>query len=101
MSMIHEKKLLDVLLAPHVSEKATMVAEQNRQVIFKVAKNADKHTVKLAVEKLFNVEVESVNICNVKGKQRNFRQVAGKRADWKKAYVCLKEGHDIDFVGKE
>eukprot|EP00055_Hartaetosiga_balthica_P003313 m.7313 g.7313 ORF g.7313 m.7313 type:complete len:101 (+) comp2766_c0_seq1:1751-2053(+) len=97
--MISEERLLKVLLAPHVSEKSTMAAEGNNAVVFKVVKDANKAEIKAAVEKLFEVEVSSVRTLNVKGKTKRHGQSFGKRSDWKKAYVVLKEGQDIDFVG--
>jgi large subunit ribosomal protein L23 len=96
---MNEQRLLKVLLAPHVSEKSTMVAETNNSFVFKVLKNANKAEIKAAVEKLFEVEVEGVRTVNVKGKVKRHGQSFGKRSDWKKAYVVLKEGQDIDFVG--
>jgi len=98
---MNQERIMNVLLAPHVSEKATNVGEKNQQVIFKVVKDATSNEVKAAVETLFNVKVRDVRTLNVKGKTRNFRQIAGQRKSWKKAYVSLAEGHDIDFVGKE
>jgi large subunit ribosomal protein L23 len=96
-----EERLLKVLVAPHVSEKSTMAAEANNTVVFKVAKDANKAEIKAAVEKLFEVEVEveGVRTVNVKGKTKRHGMSFGKRSDWKKAYVVLKEGQDIDFVG--
>ena len=94
-----EERLLKVLKAPHVSEKSTMAAEAGNTVVFKVAKDANKAEIKAAVEKLFEVEVEGVRTVNVKGKTKRHGQSFGKRSDWKKAYVVLKEGQDIDFVG--
>ncbi|MDC0603332.1 50S ribosomal protein L23 [Aliiglaciecola sp.] len=99
--MISEERLLKVLLAPHISEKSTMAAEGNNAVVFKVVKDANKAEIKAAVEKLFEVEVDSVRTLNVKGKTKRHGQSFGKRNDWKKAYVVLKEGQDIDFVGGE
>lgn len=101
MNVANDLRLMNTLLAPHVSEKTTLVGEKNRQVVFKVRKEATKPVIKAAVEHMFNVEVDSVQVSVVKGKQRNFRQIKGKRSDWKKAYVCLKEGFDIEFSGKE
>ncbi|UAA39295.1 50S ribosomal protein L23 [Paraneptunicella aestuarii] len=97
--MINEERLLKVILAPHISEKATLSAENNNTVIFKVLKNANKTEIKQAVEKLFEVEVDSVRTVNTKGKVKRHGMRMGKRSDWKKAYVSLKDGHDIDFVG--
>jgi len=99
--MINEERLLKVVLAPHVSEKATLAAESNNTVVFKVLKDANKEEIKAAVEKLFEVEVNSVRTVNVKGKTKRHGQSFGKRKDWKKAYVVLKEGQDIDFAGSE
>lgn len=97
--MINEERLLKVILAPHISEKATMSAEGDNTVVFKVLKDAQKSEIKQAVEKLFEVEVASVRTVNTKGKVKRHGQRMGKRSDWKKAYVSLKDGHDIDFVG--
>jgi large subunit ribosomal protein L23 len=99
--MINEERLLKVVLAPHVSEKATLAAESNNTVVFKVLKDANKEEIKAAVEKLFEVEVNSVRTVNVKGKTKRHGQSFGKRKDWKKAYVVLKEGQEIDFAGSE
>ena len=94
-----EERLLKVLVAPHVSEKSTMAAEANNTVVFKVAKDANKAEIKAAVEKLFEVEVKGVGMVNVNGKTKGHGMSFGKRSDWKKAYVVLKEGQDFDFVG--
>lgn len=96
---MNEQRLFKVLLAPHVSEKSTMVSETNNSFVFKVLKDANKAEIKAAVEKLFEVEVQGVRTVNVKGKVKRHGQSFGKRSDWKKAYVVLKEGQDIDFVG--
>jgi large subunit ribosomal protein L23 len=86
-------------LGPHVSEKSTILGELNNQYTFKVARDASKPEVKEAVEKLFNVVVEDLQILNVKGKaKRTGRGQIRKRPDWKKAYVRLGEGHEIDFA---
>ena len=97
--MISEERLLKVLLAPHISEKATLAAENNDTVVFKVAKDANKLEIKKAVEKLFEVEVKSVNTLITKGKTKRQGLRQGRRSDVKKAYVTLKEGQDLDFVG--
>lgn len=97
--MISEQRLLKVLVAPHISEKATLAAESNNTVVFKVAKDANKLEIKKAVEKLFEVEVSAVRTLNVKGKTKRHGARFGRRSDWKKAYVTLKEGQDIDFLG--
>lgn len=96
-----EERLLNVLLAPQISEKATYVAEKNEQVIFRVVSNATKPEVKAAVEKLFKVNVESVQIAVVKGKKKRFGKFNGRRSDWKKAFVCLASGQEINFAASE
>ena len=101
MSGFSQERLLQVLLAPQVSEKATYIADKNEQVVFKVAKDATKPEVKAAVELLFKVEVEAVQIANVKGKVKRFGRTTGRRKDWKKAFVCLKPGQEINFAAGE
>ena len=98
---MNQERILTVLRAPHVSEKATVAADENGTFVFKVAKDANKLEIKKAVEALFEVKVKSVRTANVKGKSKFFGRVAGKRVDWKKAYVSLAEGQDIDFLGAE
>ena len=98
---MNQERILQVLRAPHVSEKATIVADQNNTFVFKVAKDASKLEIKKAVEALFEVKVEAVRTANMKGKSKFFGRVADKRVDWKKAYVSLAEGQDIDFLGAE
>ncbi len=93
-----DARLLQVILAPQVSEKSTYVADKHEQVIFRVAADATKPEVKAAVELLFKVAVDSVQIANVKGKQKRFGRFMGRRSDWKKAFVCLKPGQEINFV---
>ena len=97
--MIREERLLKVILAPHISEKSTIAAEENNTIVFKVANDATKAEVKAAVEKLFEVEVTGVRTLNVKGKTKRTGARFGRRNDWKKAYVTLKEGSELDFVG--
>ena len=94
-------ELYQVILAPHVSEKGTRVAEKNSQIVFRVRRDASKPVIKQAVEKMFNVQVESVTVTNVKGKEKKFGKTPGRRSDWKKAYVRLKPGQDINFAGVE
>lgn len=101
MSAINQERLLQVLLAPQISEKATYIADKNEQVVFKVAADATKPEVKAAVELLFKVEVKSVQVLNVKGKAKRTGKTAGRRKDWKKAFVCLKPGQEINFVAGE
>ncbi|GAA4351310.1 50S ribosomal protein L23 [Kangiella taiwanensis] len=98
---MNQERILKVLLAPHVSEKATILAENDNQFVFKVAKDANKREIKKAVETLFEVEVESVRTLNMKGKRKRFGLQEGRRPNWKKAYVSLKPGQDLDFAGGE
>ena len=98
---MNDERLMRVLIAPHVSEKSTRVADSSNQVVFKVLPDARKPEIKRAVEKLFNVEVEHVRVINYRGKIKGFQRNVGKRPNWKKAYVRLKEGHDIDFLTVE
>jgi large subunit ribosomal protein L23 len=98
---LHDERLMTVLLGPHVSEKTTRVAEKNNQICFKVRRDSTKKEISQAVEMMFEVKVGSVQVTNVRGKVKRFGQTTGKRADWKKAYVTLAEGHDIDFLGAE
>ena len=92
------ERLMTVLLAPVVSEKGTYIADKHEQVIFRVLQNATKPEVKAAVELMFKVNVESVQIANVKGKQKRFGTHQGRRRNWKKAYVSLKPGQEINFA---
>ncbi|MGI4813937.1 MAG: 50S ribosomal protein L23 [Janthinobacterium lividum] len=97
----NDHRLLQVLVAPVVSEKATMVADKNEQVVFDIAPNATKQEVKAAVELLFKVEVESVQVLNRKGKEKRFGRFMGRRKDVRKAYVSLKPGQEINFEAAE
>ena len=91
---------MSVLVAPHVSEKSTRIADGSSQITFRVRTDARKPEIKQAVERMFNVEVESVSVLNVKGKIKGLRgRNRGRRPNWRKAYVRLKDGHDIDFMG--
>jgi len=95
---MNKERLMQVLLSPLVSEKSSMVADSGRQFTFKVTTDATKPEIAAAVELLFDVKVEKVQSLNVKGKEKRFGQMMGKRNDWKKAYVRLAEGQDIDFA---
>ncbi|WP_234086940.1 50S ribosomal protein L23 [Azonexus sp. R2A61] len=95
---MNQERLMQVLLAPQISEKATFIAEKNEQVVFRVASDATKPEIKAAVELLFKVEVDSVQTANVKGKVKRFRGAVGRRKGWKKAFVSLKPGQEINFV---
>ena len=96
-----KERLFHVLRAPHVSEKSTRATAESNQYAFRVAVDADKSEIKQAVESLFDVTVESVRTIKMKGKRKSFRMVAGKRPDWKKAYVRLAEGQSIDVLDSE
>ena len=93
------ERLSQIILAPVVSEKGSRVAEKYNQAVFKVLRDARKPEIKAAVEKLFNVKVEAIRTLNVKGKTKRFGASMGVRSDWKKAYVTLAEGQEIDFLG--
>lgn len=101
MSGFSQERLMQVLLAPQISEKATYIADKNEQVVFRVASTATKPEVKAAVELLFKVQVKSVQIANVKGKVKRFGRTTGRRKDWKKAFVCLQPGQEINFAAGE
>ena len=98
VAKFEQERLLTVLLAPTISEKATQIADKHSQVTFRVSPDATKPEVKAAVELLFKVEVASVQIANVKGKPKRFGVYTGRRRNWKKAYVCLKPGQEINFA---
>ena len=96
---VKQPRLLKVLQRPHMSEKATIIGEKHNQFVFQVMPEATKTEIKHAVEMLFDVKVQNVRICNVRSKERRFKQMMGQRNGWKKAYVALKEGQDLNFVG--
>jgi large subunit ribosomal protein L23 len=98
---LHNEKLASVLIGPHLSEKSTRVAESDKQFVFKVRRDADKPAIKRAVELMFDVKVTAVQVVNVLGKGKRFGKTPGRRQDWKKAYVTLAEGQDINFMGGE
>lgn len=91
-------QLAGVIEAPIVSEKSTIAAEKLKSFVFKVKQSSTKKQIKAAVELMFKVEVDSVRVLNVKGKSKKFGRSLGKRSDWKKAYVKLKSGYDIEFT---
>jgi large subunit ribosomal protein L23 len=93
-----EGRLMQVLLGPVVSEKATLVGEKHNSVVFKVLPDATKPEIKAAVELLFKVQVDSVNVLNTKGKQKRFGKFMGRRNNVRKAYVNLKPGQEINFA---
>jgi large subunit ribosomal protein L23 len=96
---MNQERLMKVLLGPIVSEKAALAADASGQYAFRVAPDATKREIGRAVETLFEVKVDRVQVLNVKGKYKRFGQRLGKRRDWRKAYVRLQPGHDIDFGG--
>ena len=100
MSQYNPERLMTVLLAPVVSEKGTFIADKDEQVVFRVMQNATKPEVKAAVELMFKVDVEGVQIANVKGKKKRFGTHGGRRRNWKKAYVSLKPGQEINFAAE-
>jgi len=97
---MNSERLTKVILGPVVAEKASRVAEDNNQVVLKVLPNANKTEIKAAVETLFDVKVASVTTTNVKGKVKRTGRTMGKRSDWKKAYVTLADGADLNFLGE-
>ncbi|QLF93881.1 50S ribosomal protein L23 [Pseudomonas sp. ABC1] len=96
---MNQERVFKVLLGPHVSEKATVLADSKSQFVFKVATDATKLEIKKAVESLFNVKVAKVSTLNVQGKTKRTARGLGKRNDWKKAYIALQPGQDLDFSG--
>ena len=94
-------RLMNVVLAPVVSEKSTFVADKARQYVFRVADDATKPQIKAAVELMFKTKVEGVTVLNVKGKERRFGRTIGRRRSWKKAYVRLAEGQEINFAATQ
>jgi large subunit ribosomal protein L23 len=94
-------QLMNIVLAPVVSEKSTFVADKNRQYVFRVADRATKPQIRAAVELMFKIKVESVTVLNVKGKKRRFGRVEGRRRNWKKAYVRLAKDQEINFAATE
>jgi large subunit ribosomal protein L23 len=94
-------QLMNVVLAPVVSEKSTFVADKNRQYVFRVADHATKPEIKAAVELMFKIKVDAVTVLNVRGKARRFGKVIGRRRNWKKAYVRVAEGQEINFAATQ
>jgi len=95
-----EGRLMKVLVAPIVSEKATMVGEKSNAVTFKVLQDATKPEIKAAVELMFKVEVQGVSVLNTKGKTKRFGKSVGRRDNVRKAYVTLKAGQELNLVGE-
>ncbi len=98
---MNKERLLKVLVAPHISEKAALAADSSNAVVFRVLPDASKLEIRRAVETLFKVKVEKVQVSNVKGKVKQNRFGLSRKPGWKKAYVKLAAGHDIDFATAE
>ena len=96
---MNQERMHQILLRPVISEKSTSEGNESQQVVFEVLQDANKVEVREAVEKLFNVRVENVRVLNVRGKVKRFGKTPGQRSSWKKAYVRLAKGQDIDFIG--
>jgi large subunit ribosomal protein L23 len=95
---MNDAKLYSLIRAPRVSEKTARMQELSNQYAFEVSTDATKADIKTAIETLFAVKVEAVNVVNVKGKNKSFRNRTGRRGDWRKAYVKLAEGQSIDLM---
>lgn len=98
---MNQERVFTVLLGPHISEKSAIATELNNQYAFRVASDATKTEIRNAVEQLFKVKVSNVSVLNVKGKTKMTRHGVSRRSSWKKAYVSLEAGHDIDFTVTE
>ena len=98
---ISVERLMQVLLAPQISEKGTFIGEKHNQYVFRVVPDATKLEIKAAIELMFKKKVKSVQVLNVKGKQTRFGRTIGRRRNWKKAYVSLLPGEEITFQGTE
>ncbi|HLQ00919.1 MAG TPA: 50S ribosomal protein L23 [Burkholderiales bacterium] len=96
-----KERLMQVLLAPRVSEKSTFIGEKHNQYVFRVAADATKPEIKAAVELMFKTKVKSVQVTNVRGKEKRFGRYVGHRRQWKKAYVSLVQGQEITFQTPE
>ena len=100
-AVANQERLMQIIIGPHVSEKSTAAAESANQVVFRVRRDASKPEIKKAVELLFEVKVDEVSVVNVRGKSKRFGTRTGQRSAWKKAYVRLAPGQDLDFIGAE
>jgi len=98
---LQKERLMQVLLAPQVSEKSTFIGEKHNQYVFRVAADATKPEIRAAVELMFKTKVKSVQVANVKGKGKRFGRFEGRRRNWKKAYVSLVQGQEINFQAPE
>jgi large subunit ribosomal protein L23 len=97
---VNREKLMNVLLAPHVTEKTSLAMQNNNQYTFRVRRDATKSDIKQAVELMFEVKVKGVQIVNEPGKKRRFGRIVGRTQDWKKAYVSLVPGQSIDYEAR-
>jgi len=95
---MNDERVFQILLSPHISEKAAILGDTANQAVFRVATTARKGEIKIAVEQLFNVKVADVRTVNVNGKSKRMGTRHGRRKDWKKAYVSLEQGHEIDLA---
>ena len=95
---MNQERIFQILMTPHISEKSAVLGDNANQAVFQVATNAKKAEIKAAVEQLFDVKVANVRTVNVKGKTKRQGLRRGKRSDWKKAYVSLEQGHEIDLA---
>ena len=95
---MNDQRIFQILLSPHISEKTAILGDASNQHVFRVATDAKKPEIKIAVEQLFNVKVADVRTVNVNGKSKRMGQRLGRRNDWKKAYVSLEQGHEIDLA---
>jgi len=100
-AQMEKTRLMQVLLAPQVSEKSTFVGEKNNQYVFRVLADATKPEIKAAVELMFKTKVRAVRVVNVKGKEKRFGRYEGRRGSWKKAYISLAQGQEISFQAPE
>lgn len=95
---MNEQRLYQIIHGAHISEKATVIADKGNEFVFKVAKDATKPEIKQAIEKIYSVAVKKVTVVNVKGKVKRTWRGTSRKPSWKKAYVCLEQGHEIDFA---
>ena len=96
-----KERLMSVVLGPHLSEKSAITGERDKQIVFRVRRDSTKDEIRRAVELLFDVKVDGVQVVSVKGKAKRFGRTPGRRKDWKKADVSLAEGSDINFMGAD
>jgi len=101
VGIVRQQRLMQVLIGPTVSEKSTMVGDKHNQFVFRVERHATKEDVKAAVELMFKVKVDGVQVLNVKGKEKRHGRFVGRRNNWKKAYVRLQAGQEINFAEGE